>query len=92
MSLPTPNAWTGFLTLSEVINLQDLYETRMENDVNGKILYIGYCQTPNAPTDQKLWYLLKCEYDVNGYMNRKRLPDDGAGFLYTWDDRVAQFS
>ena len=92
MSLPTPNMWTAFLALGEVINLQDLYETRMDNDVNGKILYIGYSQIQNAATDIPVWYLLACEYDVNGYMNRKRLPDDGAGFLYIWDNRTTYFA
>jgi len=86
------NSWTGLLALSEVIELNDLYETRIDNDSGGKILYIGYSQTANAPTDEKIWYLLKLEYDSNGFMSRKRLPDDGAGFLYTWDDRATYFS
>jgi len=88
----TANSWTGFLALSEVIDLSDLYETRIDNDSNGKILYIGYTQTPNAPTDQPIWYLLQLEYDGNGYLSRKRLPNNGAGFLYTWDDRATYFA
>lgn len=90
--MTAPNSWTDFLALSEVLDLDDLYETRMENDDDGNVIYVGYNMTANADTAVKSWYLLKCEYDGNGNMNRKRLPDDGGNFIYSWDDRAAQFS
>lgn len=92
MSSPIQNSWTNFLAVSEVLDTNDLYETRMENTSDGKILYVGYSNIPNAPTDEKVWFIFKCYYDGNGYMNRKQLPDNGATFIYAWDDRASIFS
>lgn len=91
MSFPA-NTWTNFLAMSEVLDLNDLFETRMDNDVTGKILYVGMSQTANADPALKIWFVLKLSYDVNGFMTRKQLPDDGGGFLYSWDLRATYFS
>jgi hypothetical protein len=90
--MATQNSWTNFLALTEVLDIDDLYETRMENDSSGKILYVGMSQQPKAPTDQPIWFLIKLNYDGNGYLNYKQLPTDGAGFLYAWDDRSDAFN
>ena len=86
------NIWTPLLALNEVLDLDDLYEFRMENDSQGKILYVGMTQQANAPTDEPIWYVVKLNYDVNGFLNYKQLPVNGAGFLYAWDDRATYFS
>ena len=75
-----------------MLNDEDLYETRVENDATGKILYVGKSITPNAATDERIWYIKKLLYDGFGFLNRVQLPDDGIGFLYAWDDRATYFS
>lgn len=91
MSFPA-NIWTNFLAMSEVLDLTDLFETRMDNDSSGKILYVGMSQTANADPALPIWFILKLSYDGNGFMNRKQLPDSGGGFLYSWDNRATYFS
>lgn len=91
MSSPQ-NAFTNFLAVSEVLNDEDLYETRTENDSSGQVLYVGKSITPNADTSQRIWYIKKLGYDGNGFLNRIQLPDDGPNFTYAWDDRADYFS
>ncbi len=86
------NTFTNQLALEAVFQDDDLYETRLENDSSGKVLYIGKCTVPNGATDERIWYIKKLSYDVNGFIDRIQLPDDGTGFLYTWDDRATYFS
>ena len=88
----TQNSWTNFLAVSEVLDLDNLYETRIENDSSGKILYVGLSQQPSAPTDQAIWFIFKLSYDGNGYLDYKQLPVNGASFTYVWDDRGTYFS
>lgn len=85
------NSWTNFLALSEVMELDDLFEYRMENDSSGKILYVGMAQNAATPTDEPLWYIIKLNYDGNGFLSYKQLPVNGAGFIYVWDDRATYF-
>lgn len=91
MSIPTPNSWTNFLAVSEVLSLENLYETRIENDSSGKILYVGLCPITRAPTDQPIWFIFKLSYDANGYIDYKQLPVNGGSFTYVWDDRITYF-
>lgn len=91
MSFPT-NSFTGLLALSEVLQDEDLYEVRLENNSTGSVLYVGKNITPNASTSDKTWYIKKLSYDGNGFVDRVQLPDDGIGFKYSWDDRGTYFS
>lgn len=86
------NAFTNFLAVAEVLQDEDLYETRLENTAEGKILYVGKSIIPNASTSEKIWYIKKLYYDVNGFIDRVQLPDDGPSFTYSWDDRATYFS
>ena len=89
--LPTPNSWTNFLALTDVLDGNDLYEMRMINDSGGKVLYIGKNKTPNAATSDPTWYIKKISYDTNGFINYVQLPVNGPGFLYIWDDYSTYF-
>lgn len=92
MSAPESGGIFGPLErLSLVIDTDDLLEARFENDGDGNPIYIGYCPTPNAPTDEPIWYIIKVDY-VAQFVVRKRLPDDGPKFGYTWDDRATYFT
>lgn len=91
MSSPIQNSWTNFLAVSEVLDLDNLYETRIENDSSGKILYVGMSNMPQAPTDQAIWFIFKLSYDDNGYLDYKQLPVNGGSFTYVWDDRADYF-
>lgn len=89
--MSTQNNFTNFLALTDVLLDDDLYETRLENDTDGKVLYIGKSISANSSTSEKVWYIKKLSYDVNGFIDYIQLPVDGAGFLYAWDDRSTYF-
>ncbi len=91
MSLPTPDIWTNFLALSQILGIDNLTETRIENDINGKILYFGLTAIANAPTSSPVWFILKLSYDVNGFLSYKQLPNLGSGYIYIWDNRTTYF-
>ena len=80
-----------FERLSGVIDNDDLLEARFENDVDGNPIYIGYTVTENGDTSLPIWYIIKIEY-VSQAVVRKRLPDNGLGFIYIWDDRATYFA
>lgn len=69
----------------------DLMEKRFINNSDNNPIYIGYAVIPNAGTNQKVWYVVKIEYDGEAVV-RYRLPVDGPGFFYVWDDVVSYFS
>lgn len=92
MSSQIQNRWTNFLAVSEVIDLNNLYETRIENDSSGKILYVGLSQLARAPTDEPIWFIFKLNYDGNGFLDYKQLPVNGGLFAYVWNDRATYFS
>lgn len=85
------NAFTNFLAVAEVLQDEDLYETRLENTVEGKILYVGKSITPSADTSQRIWYIKMLHYDANGFIDHIQLPNDGPSFTYSWDDRATYF-
>lgn len=91
MSVPV-NKFLNFNALSDVLNDEDLYELRTENDSAGRVLYVGKNLTPNASTTDESWYIKKLGYDSNGFLNRVQLPDNGIGFTYCWDCRATYFS
>lgn len=90
MSFPS-NSFTGLLALSEVLQDEDLFEVRCENDVNGNVLYIGKNITPNAVTTDNTWYIKKLSYSAGGFVERVQLPTNGTGFKYAWDSRSTYF-
>lgn len=93
MSSPTPqDLWTNALAFGSTMPVQQIYETRMENDVDGKILYMGMTITPNGATDEAIWYIVKMYYDINGFIDRVQKPDNDLGLKYVWDDRATYFS
>lgn len=90
--MPTPNAYENFLLLQGTIQLNMLLESRLIPDENGKVLYIAETFVPKAPKNEKVWNIKKIEYNGDGYTSWVRLPDDGAGYKYTFDDIIDQFS
>ena len=86
------SVFSEFIRNQALLPDDDLYEVRLENDANGQPIYIGLTITPNAPTSQDIWALLKLTYDVNGFLLRKQLPDAGQGFNYNWDNRATFFT
>lgn len=91
MGFPFQNGFTNFLSMSEVLEDNDLYETRVENDANGNPLYVGKSVVPQAETDLPIWYIRKVSYDANGFLARVQLPYEGLGFKYVWDLRGTYF-
>lgn len=93
MSAPsTGNLFTNILAFGAIMSPQQYYETRLENDSSGKVLYSGVSIIANAPTDEPVWYILKMYYDGNGFISRLQKPDDDFGMVYTWDLRATYFS
>jgi len=88
----TANRFTNFLAYQGILALDDGYEKRFVVDDSGNILYTAKCLTPNASTADNIWSVLKIHYDINGFIDRVQLPDDGEGFLYNFDDIVTYFS
>ena len=86
------NSFTGLLALETVLSLSSLQEKRAINNASGQILYLGISLTPNADTSLPIWMVLKFEYDSNGFFDHQQLPDDGAGYIYVWDDVSTYFS
>lgn len=76
-------------------NFQDfswLYEKRMINSAEGKILYVAVTVIPNATLSDPVWDVRKMSYDANGFMDRFQMPDNGPGLKYTVDDIATYFS
>lgn len=87
----TTNIFDSMENFMEILGIEDLLEGRFDNDVNGNPIYIGYTVYVNGDPALPIWFILKVEY-VGTSIVRKRLPDDGIGFIYVWDDRVDYFS
>jgi hypothetical protein len=91
--IPTPQTvWANIIALSDVAPVGMQLEKRMTNSDTGQVLYLGWNATPNASTSALTWYIVKVLYDGNGYINRVQLPDNGAGFYYSWDLQADYFS
>lgn len=91
MSLPVPNAFTNMLALSSVIQMNNLLETRMTNSVLGQIQFVGWSNTASASTSESIWYVIALTYDVNGFLDYVKLPNNGPGFIYSWDNVATYF-
>ena len=89
--LTPPNNFTNFLAIADVLNDEDLYEVRTINSSSGQVLYVGKNLTPNADTSLPTWYVKKLWYGSNGFLNRVQLPNNGIGFLYSWDNVATYF-
>ena len=91
MSLPVANIWTPLLSLQSILDADTQLEKRMINSNSGQVQYIGYCQKPSGSTSEAIWFIVKCSYDSNGFLNYYQLPNSGAGFIYVWDDTTIYF-
>lgn len=73
----------------DVTNYMNL---RMENDVNGNPVYVGYSTKGDGGTAAAIWFIVKITYDANQSPTRQQLPNAGVSFDYIWDDRATYFS
>ncbi|PWU06768.1 MAG: hypothetical protein C5B43_01260 [Verrucomicrobia bacterium] len=85
------NFFSNQLALEAVLQDDDLYEMRLENDSQGRVVYTGQCTIPNGDTSELIWFIKKISYDSNGYIDRIQLPVNGIGFMYSWDQRATYF-
>ncbi len=85
MSLPTPDAFTNILALQSIIQTTQMLEIRALNSVTGQAQYLGWSSVPNASTADTVWYVIALYYDTNGFFNYQQLPNNGPGFIYSWD-------
>lgn len=69
-----------------------LMEKRMENDVDGNPIYVGYTRMANEDVDSLAWFIQKIHYDGSGNVERVELPDQGVRFIYAWSQRTTYFS
>lgn len=69
----------------------DFLEKRMDNNVDGNPIYVGYNREPNAATTASTWLIVKITYSGTA-PTRYQLPDDGPQFKYVWDDRATYFT
>lgn len=72
----------------------ELQEKRVSLNGDGQPEYIGYTNIPNGGTDVAIWMIYKLEYDstATDVVVRKRLPDNGWGYKYIFDDAATYFS
>lgn len=86
------NLYTHYLALSQVLQFDDMYERRLENDSSGRPIYVGKTLKPNALTSEKCWNIIKIHYDSNGFTDWVQKADEDSNFIYAWDDRATLFS
>jgi hypothetical protein len=86
------NIFTNVLAFGAVMAQNQFYETRLENDSSGKVLYAGITIVANGATDERIWYIVKMGYDGNGFVDRIQKPDGDFGLSYAWDSRATYFS
>ncbi len=67
-------------------------EIRMDNNVNGEPVYVGYSKFPNADPAAAVWLLFHYTYDVNNAPTRQQIQDDGLQFSSIWNNRANYFS
>lgn len=65
-------------------------EKRMAYDTDN-LEYVGYNREQNAATTDATWLIVKMTYSGTN-ITRYQLPDNGAQFKYTWDDRASSFT
>lgn len=85
------NIFDNLEQFSGVLGIEDLLEGRFENDVNGNPIYVGYSPYVNADPAEPVWFIRQITYSGTSII-RTRLPDDGLGFIYVWNDRSSYFT
>jgi hypothetical protein len=76
-------------------NVEMFWETRLDYDIDGNLIFQGWNRQPNAPEDQETWFIVKYHYDevaTEDVPVWRELPSDGVKFKYAWDDREEIFS
>ena len=91
MPLPV-NIFEQINNLASTLGTNDFYEQRLDNDSAGRSLYVGFSATPNESVDSPSWFIRKLSYDNNNFISRVQIPDNGAGFIYSWTNRASYFS
>ncbi len=91
MSIPS-NVFDQINNLASTLGTTDFYEQRLDNDSAGRPMYVGFSPKPNANVDNQIWFIRKLSYDNNNFINRVQIPDNGAGFIYSWTSRASYFS
>ena len=91
MPIPT-NVFDQINNLASTLGTNDFYEQRLDNDSAGRPLYVGFSATPNESVDSTSWFIRKLSYDSNNFISRVQIPDNGAGFIYSWTNRATYFS
>ncbi len=66
-------------------------EKRIENDVDGNPIYIGYNRTANASTTALSWFIVKITY-TDDFPTYYQLPNAGTKFGYAWASRATYFA
>lgn len=92
MSFPTNSISQLIAFGGQTIGIDKPYETRIENNASGDPLFVGWSPIPNADPSEKVWYIQKMHFDLNGFINRVEQPESGTGFKYEWDNRANIFS
>lgn len=86
------NIWQNFLSFDAVLSPNQMYETRIENNVAGQPIYVAICLTPNGDPDALIWFIIKLHYDGGGELVRSQLPDGGVKFAYSNTQRATYFT
>lgn len=80
-----------FSVLDTIASSELFLEKRMDYDMGGNLIYVGYSQEPNAATTGLTWYIVKLTYSGSN-VTRYQLPNTGIGFKYAWDSRTTYFA
>lgn len=81
---------SGIEQFSGIFDSSDLLESRFENNGDNNPIYVGYSVIANADPAANVWYIQQIVYDGVAIV-RKRLPNAGIGFKYSWNDRASFF-
>lgn len=90
MSVPV-NVFASSEYLSTTLGADQFFEQRIENDIDGNPIYVGWTPVANAATSDAVWFIKKIYYTA-GFITRVQLPDTTNGYIYAWDDRATIFS
>lgn len=66
-------------------------ELRIENDMNGNAIYVGYAKA-GSDTDASVWLIKKFTYDANDAVTHSRIASNNLSFNFAWDDRALFFA